>query len=64
VRHQAAFGEVGRLGKAGDRYVPLDRFADLGSDGLTAQERDAESKASLEVGELFSWLWRARWLDD
>jgi hypothetical protein len=31
-------------------------FADLGSDGLTAQERDAESKASLEVGELFSWL--------
>jgi chromosome partitioning protein len=31
-------------------------FADLGSDGLTAQERDAESKASLEVGELFRWL--------
>jgi chromosome partitioning protein len=31
-------------------------FADLGSDGLTAQERDTESKASLEVGELFSWL--------
>jgi chromosome partitioning protein len=31
-------------------------FADLGADGLTAQERDAASKASLEVVELFRWL--------
>jgi chromosome partitioning protein len=31
-------------------------FADLGADGIPAQERDPESKASQEVGALFGWL--------
>jgi chromosome partitioning protein len=31
-------------------------FADLGADGLPAQERDPESKASREVADLFQWL--------
>jgi chromosome partitioning protein len=31
-------------------------FADLGADGMPVQERDAESKASQEVGALFEWV--------
>jgi chromosome partitioning protein len=31
-------------------------FADLGADGIPAQERDPESKASQEVAALFEWL--------
>jgi chromosome partitioning protein len=31
-------------------------FADLGADGIPAQERDPESKASQEVTALFEWL--------
>jgi chromosome partitioning protein len=33
-------------------------FADLGADGIPAQERDPESKASQEVAALFEWLCR------
>lgn len=31
-------------------------FADLGADGIPAQEKDPESKASQEVADLFEWL--------
>ena len=60
-RQHLAVTTLERLGKRGFAVAPvlwMERaaFADLGADDMTAQERDAECKASQEVGALFSWL--------